>query len=148
LSKANSKIDWDGPSAAELLNILEKDQQDDIGNTTTAITDMTITDEAATVEVNLSKEKDSDRQNNPDGKKSAQTPEDIRGKSSVYMRLIRDYLEKVLDGNPIAYFKISQMTKDLGINPKTIFKYLKILRQSEYEIKREQFGTTIRKRGK
>jgi biotin operon repressor len=139
LTKAQPKIDWDGPSAAELIDFVSNNSpnspEDNHGNTNNTIASNGTTN------------------NSPSGEESitlSSTSEPVtttvQGKSSVYLRLIRQYLYDLLKDKDCAFFKISHMTQELGINQKTVFKHLKILRQSEFEIKREQFGTIVKKR--
>jgi hypothetical protein len=181
LTKTKAPIVWDGPSAAELLALVEEKQDKtngitistnsskdnscntvtNNGNTNFPITTITYTNTTQpqpsveienpivgtnstepAIEVNISTEEKNDAVLVP----VDNTPAGIQGKSNVHFRLIRQYLYDLLKDKDCAFFKISQMTQDLGINPKTIFKHLKVLRQSEFEIKREQFGTIIKKR--
>ena len=66
--------------------------------------------------------------------------------ATVQFKLIRDYLYAALDNNDRVEIKLSVMGEELGINIKTLYKHLKILRETEFFIKKLQYCTEIRKR--
>jgi hypothetical protein len=68
---------------------------------------------------------------------------------NLYRRAIREYLERALGDQESVEIKISQMQQDLGISIITVYKHLGVLRKTDYEIKKLQFSTLLkRKTGK
>ena len=72
--------------------------------------------------------------NNNNAKKSYNT---------VQIKLIRNYIETALGGKDRTEIKISEMINELGINPKTVYKHLKTLRNTEYILTQLQYSTEI-----
>jgi hypothetical protein len=66
--------------------------------------------------------------------------------NTVQFKLIRDYLYAALGENDRTEIKLSVMGQELGINPKTLYKHLKTLRNTEFSITKLQYATEIRKR--
>jgi hypothetical protein len=69
-----------------------------------------------------------------------------KGYSTLQFKLIRDYLNAALGDNERVEIKLSVMGQELGINPKTLYKHLKTLRETEFYITKLQYGTEIRRR--
>jgi hypothetical protein len=67
-------------------------------------------------------------------------------RKTVYPKLIRDYLNAALGDNERVEIKLSVMENDLDINPKTLYKHLKILRETEFYITKLQYCTEIKRR--
>jgi DNA-binding transcriptional ArsR family regulator len=67
-------------------------------------------------------------------------------RESVYRRLIRDYLNKALGDEERVEIKLSDMGRALDISDKTIYSHLKVLRQTEFVIKKLRYSTEIRRR--
>ncbi|GHV37974.1 hypothetical protein FACS1894187_16020 [Synergistales bacterium] len=65
---------------------------------------------------------------------------------TVQFDMVRDYLRGVLDGTDHAEIKIHEMAREININFKTVCKYLKILRNTEFIITRFQYGLEVRRR--
>jgi hypothetical protein len=66
--------------------------------------------------------------------------------NTVQFRLIRDYLYAALGDDDRAEIKISVMGSELGINPKTLYKHLRTLRNTEFTITKLQYATEIKRR--
>ena len=66
--------------------------------------------------------------------------------NTVQFKLIRDYLYAALGNADRIEIKLSVMCQELGINPKTLYKHLKTLRETEFVITKLQYGTEIRKK--
>ena len=66
--------------------------------------------------------------------------------NTVQFKLIRDYLYAALGNNDRAEIKLSVMGEELSINPKTLYKHLKTLRETEFILKKHQYCTEIRRR--
>lgn len=66
--------------------------------------------------------------------------------STVQFKMIRDYLYTVLGDADSVEIKLSEMQKELEINPKTLYKHLKTLRETEFIITKLQYGTEIKRR--
>jgi hypothetical protein len=69
-----------------------------------------------------------------------------KGYNTVQFKLIRDYLNAALGDNERVEIKLSIMGQELGINPKTLYKHLKKLRETEFYITKLQYSTEIRRR--
>jgi hypothetical protein len=65
--------------------------------------------------------------------------------NTVQFKLIRDYLYAALGDNDRTEIKLSVMGQELG-NPKTLYKHLKTLRNTEFSITKLQCAIKIRKR--
>ena len=66
--------------------------------------------------------------------------------NTVQFKLIRNYLNAALGDNERVEIKLSIMGQELGINPKTLYKHLKTLRETEFYITKLQYCTEIRRR--
>lgn len=66
--------------------------------------------------------------------------------NTVQFTMIRNYLYKALGSADRAEIKLSVMSDELGINPKTLYKHLKTLRETEFIITKLQYGTEIKRR--
>ena len=71
---------------------------------------------------------------------------DKRAYNTVQFRLIRDYLYSALGNNDQVKIKLSVMGQELGINVKTLYKHLKMLRETEFFITKQQYCTQIKRR--
>jgi hypothetical protein len=69
-----------------------------------------------------------------------------KGYNTVQFKLIRDNLNAALGDNERVEIKLSVMGQELGINPKTLYKHLKTLRETEFYITKLQYSTEIRRR--
>jgi hypothetical protein len=69
-----------------------------------------------------------------------------KGYSTLQFKLIRDYLNAALGDNERVEIKLSVMGQELGVNPKTLYKHLKTLRETEFYITKLQYSTEIRRR--
>jgi uncharacterized protein YfcZ (UPF0381/DUF406 family) len=69
-------------------------------------------------------------------------------KESFHRRAIRNYLNNVLGDKDSAEFKISKMQQDLDITLKTVYKHLRYLRTTEFEIKQLRYTSLLRRRAK
>lgn len=61
-------------------------------------------------------------------------------------QLIREYLYSALGNNAQTELKLADMGKDLGITSGTLYKHLKILRETEFIITKLRYSTKIEKR--
>ena len=66
--------------------------------------------------------------------------------NKVQFKLVRDYLYAALGDNERVEIKLSVMGQELGINPKTLYKHLKTLRETEFILTKLQYCTEIRRR--
>ena len=80
--------------------------------------------------------------------KNANTENRITKKhyNTVQFKLIRDYLYNVLGKAERVEIKLSVMCQELEINPKTFYKHLKTLRESEFVITKLQYSTEVKKK--
>jgi hypothetical protein len=69
-------------------------------------------------------------------------------KENLYRRAIRDYLNRTLGDKEEVEFKISKMQQELGITTMTVYKHLRYLRKTEFEIKALQFCSLLKRREK
>jgi hypothetical protein len=67
-------------------------------------------------------------------------------RESLYRKMIRDYLSRALGTQESVVIKLSQMKEDLEITEKTLYFHLKVLRQTEFEIKKLRYGTEVKRR--
>jgi hypothetical protein len=101
-----------------------------------------------------SKTKDGHTANSPIAEKPADDAVsfDARGihnskqtRRSLHLTIIRDYLNRALGDKDRAEIKLSEMQRELDINPKTLFRHLKTLRNTEFEINRMMYGTELKR---
>jgi predicted GTPase len=67
-------------------------------------------------------------------------------RESVYRKMIRDYLNRALGDNESVVIKLLDMKNNLEITDKTLYGHLKVLRQTEFEIKKLRYGTEVKRR--
>jgi hypothetical protein len=63
-----------------------------------------------------------------------------------YKQAIIDYLNAALNDKPSVIVVLEQMRTDIGMNPKTLFKHLKALRQTHFTLTNLGYGTQVRKK--
>jgi predicted ArsR family transcriptional regulator len=73
---------------------------------------------------------------------------EVKNKKSrpLHFRIVRDYLYAALGDADRVEIKLSVMGEELGISPKTLYKHLKTLRETEFILTKLQFSTEIRRR--
>jgi hypothetical protein len=59
---------------------------------------------------------------------------------------VREYLYKLLGDNESVEVKFSEVINDMNINPHSFYKYLQILRETDFAIKKLRYSTEIRRR--
>lgn len=69
----------------------------------------------------------------------------VCGNTAIF-NMIREYLNRALGDSPRAEIKLSSMQKELGINPKTLYKHLRVLRETDFTITKLQYGTEIKRK--
>jgi DNA-binding transcriptional ArsR family regulator len=67
-------------------------------------------------------------------------------KNTIHFSIVRDYLCKALGNKDSVEIKLSDMQEELGIHPNTLYKHLKTLRETEFIITRQRYGTEIKRR--
>jgi DNA-binding transcriptional ArsR family regulator len=75
-------------------------------------------------------------------------PPVLKRAENLYRRAIREYLEKTLGDRESVEFKISKMQEDLGVTMQTLYKHLRYLRRTEFEIKQIRYGSILKRRVK
>ena len=147
---AKRQIDFTGPSVKD-LGIEDVEENNGIGNTYRENAQNGIT-------VNANAEKDNTGIQNAGLSNNGITKNGIGNNTNtingvakkhyntVQFKLIRDYLYNVLGTSERVEIKLSIMCQELEINPKTFYKHLKTLRESEFVITKLQYGTEIRKK--
>jgi hypothetical protein len=59
---------------------------------------------------------------------------------------VRDHLYKLLGDGDSAEVKFAEVVADLDINPHSFYKYLRILRETDFIVKQLRYSTEIRRR--
>jgi hypothetical protein len=154
---AKRQIDFAGPSVKDLgIDIVDEKGISNIGNTNIGNTNHGNSEngnsknETAKIKPPFESEMNAEREvkyengiTNNGNSKSGITSKNYH---TVQARMVRDYLYKALGDTERAEIKLSIMCQELGINPKTLYKHLKPLRENEFIITKLQYGTEIRKR--
>jgi hypothetical protein len=163
------KINFTGPSVKD-LGIVHDDSiivnsNTDISNTKNSNTILSNTDSinkniiaesnSAEIpeEVVIKKDTITGNTNNNRATKNSNTKNKLTNNSnttiiekSAYFRLIRNYLYGALANNNSVEIKLSDMQKELGIHPNTLYKHLKTLRESEFIITKRRYSTEVKRR--
>ena len=67
-------------------------------------------------------------------------------KETLHFKAIRDYLNKLLGDQEEIEVKLTVVQNELGITGVTFYKHLKVLRDTEFEIKKKRYITSVKRK--